>query len=260
MTGLRRALAGLAAVAAMAAAPVAAAPAAPDYQWRAVESENLLVIELERGRIYIELRPDIAPNHVARIRELAREGYYDGALFYRVIGSYFAQGGARSVTGPFESIKPNLKAEFTLQGVDPSVEWMGPLPLHRSADGTTFARFCPGTAAFPHYDDPDSANSQFYLMRESGPSLEKQYTVFGRVVVGLDVVRAIAVGEPPPVPDRMLKVRIASDIPPAERPTVEVADPASPAFRKDIEKLRKERDRLRLPFSLCDAPLPGRVR
>lgn len=259
MTGPGRGLAGLAAALVLAAAgTAAAAPAAPDYQWRTVEAENLLVIELARGKIYVELRPDIAPRHVARIRELTREGYYDGALFYRVIQSYFAQGGARA-GAPFTSTKPDLKAEFTVEGVDPSVEWMGPLPLHRS-NGKTFARFCPGSAAFPHYDDPDTANSQFYLMREAGPSLEAQYTVFGRVVVGLDVVRAIAVGEPPPVPDQMLKVKIASDMPEAERPTVEVADAASPAFQKEVEKVRKERDRLRLPFSLCDVPLPGRLR
>ena len=256
--GLARTLAGLTSALLLASAAQAAPP--PDYQWRAVEAENLLVVELARGKIYIELRPDLAPNHVARIRELAREGYYDGALFYRVIASYFAQGGARSVTGPFESSKPNLKAEFTVAGVDPAAEWLGPLPLKRDADGTTYARFCPGTAAFPHYDDPDSANSQIYLMRESGPSLERQYTVFGRVVVGLDVVRAIAPGEPPAVPDAMLKVRVASDIPASERPTVEVADASSAAFRKDVEKMRKQRDKALLPFSLCDVPLPARLR
>lgn len=252
------AVGGLATALALAAAAQAAP--APDYGFRPVAAENLLVVETARGRILIELRPDVAPRHVERIRELAREGYYDGALFYRVIGSYFAQGGARSVTGPFESSKPNLKAEFTVAGVDPAVEWLGPLPLHRSADGTTFARFCPGTAAFPHYDDPDSANSQFYLMRESGPSLERQYTVFGRVVVGLDVVRALAVGEPPADPDVMTRVRVAADLPEAERPAVEVADTAGAAFRRDIEKVRKDRDRARLPFSLCDVPVPARVR
>lgn len=259
MTRLRQGLAGLAVTLALTAAATAAA-APPDYGFRPVAPENLLVIETAKGRILIELRPDIAPRHVERIRELAREGYYDGALFYRVIGSYFAQGGARSVTGPFESSKPNLKAEFTVAGVDPAVEWLGAQPLHRTADGTTFARFCPGTAAFPHYDDPDSANSQIYLMRESGPSLERQYTVFGRVVVGLDVVRALAVGEPPANPDVMIRVRVASELPEAERPAVEVADTAGAAFRKDIEKVRRERDRARLPFSLCDVPVPARLR
>jgi peptidylprolyl isomerase len=234
--------------------------AAPDYGFKPVAPENLWVIETGKGRILIELRPDLAPNHVARIRELTREGYYDGALFYRVINHYFAQGGARSATGPFESARPNVKAEFTVTGLPASVEWLGASPLNRTEDGTAFARFCPGTAAFPHYDDPDSANSQFHLMREAGPSLEHKYTVFGRVVVGLDVVRALNVGEPPASPDLMVRVRVAADIPQAERPAVEVADTAGAAFRRDIEKLRKQRDKARLPFSLCDVPVPARVR
>ena len=84
--------------------------------------------------------------------------------------------------------------------------------------------------------------------------------MFGRVVVGLDVVRAINAGEPPASPDVMTRVRLAADLPEAERPTVEVADPASTAFRKDVEKVRKDRDKARLPFSLCDVPVPARVR
>ena len=142
-----RTLAGLCAALLLTATAQAAPP--PDYGFKAVAAENLWVIDTAKGRILVELRPDIAPGHVARIRELTREGYYDGALFYRVINHYFAQGGARAVAGPFTSAKPDLKAEFTVAGVDPAVEWLGSLPLKRKEDGTAFARFCPGTAAMP---------------------------------------------------------------------------------------------------------------
>ena len=253
-------LAGVLAAALLASSAAFAAPPKPS-EWRTVEAENLWVIETAKGRILVELHPQVAPNHVARIRELTREGYYDGALFYRVFEHYLAQGGDRSVTGTFTSDKPNLKAEFTIPNLAPDVEWLGVLPIRRGDDGAAFARFCAGTAAFPRYDhDPDTANSQFYLMRQAGPSLERQYTPFGRVVDGLEVVRALNVGEPPAQPDPMVRVRIAADIAEAERPVVEVMLPTGPTLQKEFEKLRKTREELQLPFSLCDVPIPSRVR
>lgn len=260
--GVWRPLAALLAALALgstAAGPSLAAPPKP-AEWRTVEAENLWVIETGKGRVLIELRADIAPNHVARIRQLTRAGYYDGALFYRVIDHYFVQGGDRSVTGTFTSDLPNLTAEFTIPGLATTVEWLGSNPIKREEDGTTYARFCAGTAAFPHYDDPDTANSQIFIMREAGQSMERKYTPFGRVVSGLEVVRAINVGQPPAEPDQMVRVRVAADIPEAERPVVEVADTTSAAFRKEIDTVRKQRDKARLPFSLCDVPVPSRVR
>jgi len=257
MRPLRRGFAGLVGALALAHAGGAAAQAAP---MKAVAPENLLVIDTGKGRILIEMRPDLAPGHVARVRELAREGYYDGALFYRVLDGYMAQGGDRSVTGSFTSDKPNLKGEFTVAGAPAAVEWLGASPLRRTSDGTTFARFCAGTASFAHYDDPDTANSQFFLMRGANDWLERKFTVWGRVVVGLDVVRALNVGEPPANPDLMTRVRVAADLPEAERPTVEIADTASTGFAREVEKARKAREKAGQPFSLCDVEVAARVR
>lgn len=249
--------------AALLTAPVAAdaAPAAPPAAtWTTIAPENLLVIETAKGKIYIELRPDLAPLNVARVRELSREGWYDGSLFYRVIDTFMAQGGARTVTGPYDSPKRNVKGEFTVSGLAPTVEWAGASPLRRLSDGTTFGRFCAGTASFAHYDDPDSANAQFFLMRQPADSLERTFTVWGRVVVGMDVVRALAVGEPPARPDVMTRVRVAADLPQAERPTVEIVDTAGAAFRAQVQAAREAANKAYRPFSLCDVTVDARVR
>ena len=253
----RRGLAALTAAAVLATAGPAAAQA---VEWTPVAPENLLVIETGKGRILIEMRPDLAPAHVERVRELAREGYYDGALFYRVIDGFMAQGGDRSVTGSFTSDKPNVKAEFTVAGVPAGVDWLGATPLRRLSDGTTFARFCAGAASFAHYDDADSANSQFFLMRAANDWLERKFTVWGRVVVGQDVVRALNVGEPPASPDVMTRVRVAADLTDGERPTVEIADTAGAGFRREVERARKAAEAAGRPFSPCDVEAPARVR
>lgn len=258
---LRRA--ALAAALLLAFAPaVRAAPPAPAaaVPWVTIAPENLLVIETAKGRILIELRPDMAPRHVARVRELAREGWYDGSQFYRVIDRFMAQGGAKSVEGPFDSDKPNLRAEFTVAGLPATTEWLGASPLRRTSDGATFGRFCAGTASFAHYDDPDTANAQFFLMREAGDSLEKTFTVWGRVVMGLDVVRALDAGQPPPNPVIITHMRVAADLPEAQRPTVEIADTSSPGFQAGVKAARKAAEIAYRPFSLCDVEVPARVR
>ncbi|MBX7248100.1 MAG: peptidylprolyl isomerase [Caulobacteraceae bacterium] len=256
---IRRAALTAAAVLALAPA-VRAAPPPPAVSWITIAPQDLLVIETGRGRILIELRPDLAPRHVARVRELAREGWYDGSQFYRVVDRFMAQGGAKSVAGPFDSDKPNLKGEFTVAGVPATTDWLGASPLRRLSDGTTFARFCPGTASFAHYDDPDTANAQFFLMREAGDSLEKTFTVWGRVVAGLDIVRGLEPGQPPAAPVVITRVRVAADLAEAERPTVEIADTASPGFRAMVEVRRKAAEKAYRPFSLCDVEIAARVR
>lgn len=193
----------LAALALLAAVPAAAA------ERTAVAPENVLVVDTGKGRVLVELVPEAAPAHVARVKELAREGYYDGARFYRVVPNYMAQGGEKRADGVWPSGKGTLTAEFTFQA-DGDV--VGPLPVARGADGAAWARFCPGVLAMARYDDPDSADSQFFIVTGPAP-LEKQFTVFGRVIAGMDAVRALAPGEPPPAPDRMEKVRLLADDP-----------------------------------------------
>ncbi|MEC9345842.1 MAG: peptidylprolyl isomerase [Pseudomonadota bacterium] len=149
--------------------------------------ENTLYIDLEFGRVVIELMPQVAPNHVARIKELAREGYYDGIVFHRVVPDFVAQTGDPTGTGRGGSGK-NIKAEFSN------------VPFER------------GTVGMARAANPNSADSQFFICFRAAPFLNGQYTVFGKVVEGMDHVDSIAPGEPPRYPDKMLKVQVAADV------------------------------------------------
>jgi cyclophilin family peptidyl-prolyl cis-trans isomerase len=153
--------------------------------------DNTLIIELATGKVTVELQPDLAPLHVARIKELASEGFYDGIVFHRVIPGFMAQTGDPTGTGRGSSDKPNLKAEFTK---------------------TPFER---GTLGMARSQSPNSANSQFFICFDRSDWLDGQYTVFGKVVDGMDLVDRIAKGEPPSNPDKMVKVYIASAAPAA---------------------------------------------
>jgi peptidylprolyl isomerase len=150
--------------------------------------EDRLYLELDTGRVVIQLRPDVAPNHVARIKELAREGFYDGIVFHRVIPGFMAQTGDPTGTGRGRSDKPNLDAEFSH------------VPFERGIIGMARAR------------DPNSANSQFFIMFAPAPHLNGQYTVWGRVIEGMEHVDQIAPGEPPRNPDRIVSLRVAADV------------------------------------------------
>jgi len=148
--------------------------------------ENMLYLDLDGGRVVIRLRPDLAPNHVARIKELARSGFYDGIVFHRVIEGFMAQSGDPTGTGTGGSGK-KLKAEFTK---------------------TPFVR---GTLGMARSSNPDSADSQFFIMFAPAPHLNGQYTVWGEVTQGMEFVDQIAKGEPPARPSRILKMTVAAD-------------------------------------------------
>jgi peptidylprolyl isomerase len=149
--------------------------------------ENTLYMDLEDGRVVIELRPDLAPKHVARIKELVREGFYDGIVFHRVIPGFMAQTGDPTGTGRGGSDKPDLPAEFSNE---------------------PFAR---GTLGMARTSDPNSANSQFFINFAPTPHLNGQYTVWGQVVEGMDYIDQIAKGEPPSQPDQIVKMTVAAD-------------------------------------------------
>jgi peptidylprolyl isomerase len=149
--------------------------------------ENMLYMDLEAGRVVIELRPDLAPKHVARIKELAREGFYDGIVFHRVIPGFMAQSGDPTGTGRGGSDKPDLPAEFSTEP------------------------FVRGTLGMARTSDPNSANSQFFINFAATPHLNGQYTVWGRVVEGMEFLDQIAQGEPPANPDRIVQMRVAAD-------------------------------------------------
>jgi peptidylprolyl isomerase len=255
-------------------------PAASTADFRPLDPANTLVVDTTKGRIIVEMHPELAPNHVARIKALTRMGYYNGALFYRVL-AFAAQGGDKGEKR-FRSTLPNLKAEFFFQtgpdtpyavfgtptayqssqtGAPPAGDqgFIGAMPVvtdgaSPSARGS--ALFCPGVASFPHGTDPDTANSQIFFEKTRGWNLERNFTAWGRVVQGQDVVEALKMGEPPPPPaDKMVRVRVMSDMPPAERPTLQVMDTRSAAFAALVQQVMKEKD---VAFTLCDVPVPTR--
>ena len=148
----------------------------------AANPANKLTLDLSNGgTVVIQLRPDLAPHHVARIQELVRRGFYNGVNFHRVIPGFMAQGGDPKGTGEGGSELPDLKAEFTN------------MPFLR------------GTVAAARAQSPDSANSQFFIMFLPRSSLEGNYTVFGRVLSGMDAVDRIAPGEPPAEPTKIVR-------------------------------------------------------
>jgi cyclophilin family peptidyl-prolyl cis-trans isomerase len=150
--------------------------------------ENILHLDLSTGgRVTIEMRPDKAPGHVERIRTLVREGFYNGTVFHRVIDGFMAQGGDPTGTGTSGSKLPDLKAEFN------------DLPHLR------------GVTSMARTNAPDSANSQFFIMLAPNFGLDGKYTVWGRVVAGMEFVDLIEKGEPPASPSRIVKATIAAD-------------------------------------------------
>jgi peptidylprolyl isomerase len=262
--------------------PPAPPPPPPPAEWRVVAPPNLLVIDTSQGRILVEMAPEIAPAHVERIRLLASRGFYDNLAWHRVIDWFMAQTGDPLGTGEGQSWHPDLKAEFTFRrGPEMTFNpvaapagsllgFVGSVPVETQPDalmaGTPDRKvhgwgvYCPGVAGMARDVAEDTANSQFFLMRQAYPSLDKRYTVWGRVVSGLDVVRALKASPNPDGlvqdPDRMLRVRVASDLPEAERPSVAVINTASPTFQTLVERARQARG---ADFSICDIDLPVQV-
>jgi peptidylprolyl isomerase len=153
------------------------------------DPENTLTFTLDAGEgkggdVVIQLRPDLAPGHVERIKELAREGFYDGVVFHRVIPGFMAQGGDPTGTGMGGSEKPDLKAEFN---AEPHVR---------------------GVCSMARSSNPNSANSQFFICFEDARFLDKQYTVWGVVTSGMEHVDALPKGEPPRAPGKIVKATV----------------------------------------------------
>lgn len=181
---------------------------------RQIPTENVLVLELETGTVFVEMFPDIAPRHVERVRTLATQGFYDGVVFHRVIPGFMAQGGDPTGTGRGSSDLPDLRAEFS------------DIPHRR------------GIASMARSSDPDSANSQFFIMladspddRENWDQLDGTYTIWGRVIEGMDNVDAVAVGEPPEEPTQIVTARVLI----TEQPDLEFID-GPPDLPQRIER------------------------
>jgi peptidylprolyl isomerase len=260
--------------------PLAPAAPYPAADWVRIDPANLLVIDTSKGRVIVELYPAFAPEHVARIKDLAHQGWYDGLQFFRVIDDFMAQTGDKANTGAGDSGLPTLKAQFDFRrGPDlpftgaknprgGTFGFIGAMPVYTQDDGLmaltadgkvkAFAAFCPGVAGMARTNDPDSAATQFFLMRQAFPMLEDQYTAWGRVVVGEDVVRAIAVGEPPAKPDTMTRVRMMADMPANDRPDVWRLDTAkSAAFKARMALVAQIRGN---QFTPCEIEVPSEIR
>jgi peptidylprolyl isomerase len=157
-----------------------------------LDPQNTVYLDLPSGRVVIALRPDLAPKHVERVKLLCHEHFYDGTPFHRVIEGFMAQGGDPTGTGEGGSKYPNLPAEFT-----------------------TVAKFVRGTVGAARTSDPDTANSQFFIMFAPNPSLDGQYTIWGQVVSGMEFVDKIKRGEPGSGtvtdPDKIVTMRLASE-------------------------------------------------
>jgi peptidylprolyl isomerase len=158
----------------------------------AISPEDTLVLEIPHGTVTIQLRPDIAPNHVAQIKTLVRKGFYNDTPFHRVIEGFMAQGGDPTGTGTGGSDLPNIRAEFSNE-----------------------AKFRRGTCGMARTQDPHSANSQFFIMFAPAPHLDGQYTIWGQVISGMDAVDKIKRGAggsgSVSNPDRIVSARIAAD-------------------------------------------------
>jgi cyclophilin family peptidyl-prolyl cis-trans isomerase len=150
------------------------------------DPENTLIMDMTHGRVVIELMPDVAPQHVARIKELAREGFYDGVVFHRVIDGFMAQTGDPTGTGMGGSGK-KLKAEF---------------------NATPHER---GVVSMARSQDPNSGDSQFFICFDDATFLDRQYTAWGRVIEGMENVDKIKRGEPVSNPDKIESIRVAAD-------------------------------------------------
>lgn len=260
-----------------AAQTAAAAPSTAD--WRVPNPDDVLVIDTNKGRIIAELVPEVAPEAAGRIRTLAKRGFYDGRTFFRVIEGFMAQTGDPQDNGTGASELPDIPGEFVFRrGADlpvvvadnqqvAEVGFVKSLPVTSqsmmlaplTADGKVqgWGLFCKGVVGMARGQEPDSANSQFFLMRDDYPRLDKRYTAFGRVLSGQEVVNAIKVGEPVPEPqDRMERVRVLSDIPPAERPQIRVIDPAGPWFKAEVARVKAQGGL----FKACDVNIPAEVK
>ena len=250
--------------------------AKPQPGWRPLDPEDTLVIETSRGRVVVEMAPLLAPKAVERVKRLAREGVYDGLQFHRVIEGFVDQTGNPNNRDGGTSTYPDLPAEFSarlpavaarivLKRSDAVEGFVGATPVagvseREQALGNdhrprVWGAYCDGVAGMGRQAGIDTANSEIFFMRATSRRLDHDYAVWGRVVQGLDVVRAIKVGEPPADPDRMIRVRLAADLPPAERPRLEVEDTQSPAFLAKVERLMAK---LGPRFSVCDVPIESR--
>lgn len=237
---------------------------------RDLDPENTLVIETTKGRIVIEMAPLLAPKSVERVKLLAREKVYDGLQVHRVIPGFVAQTGNPNNKDGGVSAHPDLPSEFNfrvpadavkiaVERIDGFEGFVGSTPVvgvsakerARAPNGLVrgWGAYCTGVVGMGRQADPNTANSEIFFMLDPARRLDHEYAAWGRVVAGMDVVRALAPGEPPASPDLMTKVRVAADLPSAERPKVRVLNEQGPEFARRLAELTRSKG---ASFSVCD--------
>ncbi len=250
---------------------------AAQSDWHVADPQNVLVIDTEKGRLFIELHPEIAPKAVERVKLLARHGTYDGLKFHRVIPGFVAQTGNPDNRDSGKTELPNLTPEFRfrLNAIMPhsvvarpaglNEGFMGALPyisvdetrMSASPDKAVHAwgTHCTGAMGMGRDDTPvDSANSEIYFMLAPTQRLDHEYTLFGQVVSGRDVLQSLAAGEPPAQPDSMIHVQVLADM--EKAPRIEIMNTQSAAFTALADHVRAEKG---ADFSICDITVPARV-
>ncbi len=243
-------------------------PSSDPGTWRRIDAENLLWLLINGQVVLVELRPDFAPQHVAQIKTIVRNGHYDGLPFHRVIDDFMAQGGEVASVYSLPEPYPVIVPEFTFRRnptttpitlvsrpgepaiwgyadgivVQSQSESIAPMMADQSVN--SWMMHCPGVASMARADAPNSADTQFFLMRQAQTQLDQNYTAWGRVVVGLDVVRGIKAGPaetdgrlPPDQADRLMRAEIVADLPAADQPVVYVQQTNSPAFTSTLATL-----------------------
>ncbi|MBR7799882.1 peptidylprolyl isomerase [Undibacterium fentianense] len=242
--------------------------------WRQLDPDNTLIIDSSKGRIVIEMRPEIAPKAVERIKLLSREKVYDGLQFHRVIAKFVAQTGNPNNRDGGTSKHPNLPPEMMFkipyskigvwasQSSDGATGFIGSIPIQTlpltdpiksdQVPMRSWGAHCPGVAGMGRNEARDSANSELYFMLDASRRLDRDYTVFGRIVGGMDVLLKIQHGEPPKQPDVMLSVKVMADLPLDSRPKMQIATDA--ALAQIVAKMRQEKG---ADFSICDITIPS---
>jgi peptidylprolyl isomerase len=247
----------------------------PLTNWYPLNPENLVEFETSKGNFLVELRPEIAPLAVDQIKVLIRSKIYDGLLFNRVMGNFIAQSGNPDNKPNGKSQLPNLPAEFTFRiGVDtphyvaatPQGETTGFVgnTQYQSVDEkrifqspdrrvSAWGAFCSGVMAMGHGIDNNGGNSEFFITLNTTRSLDRNFSVVGKVIAGLQTVRSLNVGDPPSNPDKIVRARILSDEPIKSRTQVWGLNTSGPEFHNIVQQIRTLKG---ADFSVCDVEVP----
>ncbi len=250
--------------------------------WRTLNPENVLVLELERGRVIVALAERLAQGHTAQIKKLAREGFYDGLSFYRVIDGFVAQGGdvfesrevktaAKAITAEFDQpLTDSMKFRpvSVVDGYAARVGFINSAAVGVDEAGENVWRLhCPGAVAMARGNEPDTGGTEFYIALQPQRYLDRNLTVFGQVVEGMEVIQTLRRVSPPESPEddrgeTITSVKVAADLPEGERPELEILRTDTPLFTEYVESRRNRPEEFFYfrpnHVDICALPIPVR--